>query len=131
MKIETESLYTVKTLNSGHLRVLKNLSIIESCSLLGGKLSKLCPLFGMSAIGRFHCMIKQSTNFSKLWYLFKSSVKALKPYQWAHSRGVLGPQSNILDGAFLKIGNSWNLLNIFAKRPILDAWQCSKYAPVF
>ena len=32
---------TVKPLNTGHLRVLKNLSIIETCPLLGGNLKKL------------------------------------------------------------------------------------------
>ena len=35
-------MYTVKPLNSGHLRVLKNLSDnIERCLLLGGKLKKI------------------------------------------------------------------------------------------
>ena len=73
---------TVKPLNSGHLWVLKNLNVIERCSLLGGNLKKIvtsgtkrfvrysaiqtfcpaiplfktCPLFGMSAFGRFHCI---------------------------------------------------------------------------
>ena len=48
--------YTVKPLNSGHLRVLKNLSVIERCPLLGGNfpLFKAFPLFGITAIGRFH-----------------------------------------------------------------------------
>ena len=32
---------TVKPLNSGHLRVLKNLSVIESCPLLGGNFKKI------------------------------------------------------------------------------------------
>ena len=31
---------TVKPLNSGHLRVLKNLSVIKRCPLLGGSLTK-------------------------------------------------------------------------------------------
>ena len=45
--------------------VLRNLSVIERCPLLGGNLKKIvrmiclllmaCPLFGVSAIGRFHC----------------------------------------------------------------------------
>ena len=32
---------TVKPLNSRHLRVLKNLSVIERCQLLGGNLKKI------------------------------------------------------------------------------------------
>ena len=36
---------TVKTLNSGQIRVLKNLSVIERCSLLGGNLKRIV-LFG-------------------------------------------------------------------------------------
>ena len=32
---------TVKSLNSGHLWVLKNLSVIERCPLLGGNLKKI------------------------------------------------------------------------------------------
>ena len=31
----------VKPLNSGHLRVLKNLSFIKRCSLMGGSLTKI------------------------------------------------------------------------------------------
>ena len=49
---------TVKPLNSGHLQVLKNLSAIERCLLLGGNLKRLLQLglnfssaiHGMSAI---------------------------------------------------------------------------------
>ena len=60
---------TVKPPNSGHLRVLKNLSVTERRPLLGGNLKKIvtfdstfcllfmaCPLFGMTAIKRFHCI---------------------------------------------------------------------------
>ena len=32
--------YTVKPLNSGHVQVLKSLSIIERCPLLGGNFEK-------------------------------------------------------------------------------------------
>ena len=32
---------TVKPLNSGHLQVLKNMSFIERCPLLGGNLKKI------------------------------------------------------------------------------------------
>ena len=35
---------TVKPLNSGHLRVLKNLSVIERCPLLGGNFKKIVTL---------------------------------------------------------------------------------------
>ena len=34
-------LYTMKPLNSGHLRFLKNLSVIERCPLLGGNMKKI------------------------------------------------------------------------------------------
>ena len=33
--------YTLKPLNIGHLRLLKNMSIIERCPLLGGNLTKI------------------------------------------------------------------------------------------
>ena len=42
---------TVKALNSGHLRVLKNLSVIKRCSLLGGSLTKVVT-FGTKYIVR-------------------------------------------------------------------------------
>ena len=62
----------VKPLNSEHLRVLK------ICPLLGGSLTKtvtfgtkhfcplfkVCPLFGMSAIGRFHFTNETSQKLS-------------------------------------------------------------------
>ena len=51
--------YTVKPLNSGHLPVVKNLSVIKRCPLLRGSLTKIvtfgtkhfvrylgCPLLG-------------------------------------------------------------------------------------
>ena len=51
---------TMKPLNSGHLQVLKNLSVTERCPLLGGNLylglSILSTIQGMSANGRFHCI---------------------------------------------------------------------------
>ena len=55
----------MKPLNSGYLRALKNLSVIERCPLWGGNLKKIitfvtCSLFGMSAIGRFHCNYKNT-----------------------------------------------------------------------
>ena len=57
----------MKPLNSGYLRVLKNLSVIERCPLWGGNLKKIitfvtCSLFGMSAIGRFHCNYKNTST---------------------------------------------------------------------
>ena len=53
----------MKPLKSGHLRVLKNLSVVKMCPVFGGSSTKIfkfpllkaCQLFGMSAIGRFHC----------------------------------------------------------------------------
>ena len=41
-------------LNSGHLRVLKSLSVIERCPLLGGNSKKIIT-FGTKRFGRFHC----------------------------------------------------------------------------
>ena len=80
----------VKPLNSGHLRVLKHLSVIESCPLLGGNFKKIvifgikcfvryswhlcylgCPLLGGFAV--FHCIIKSvvptlhAAHFSKTY----------------------------------------------------------------
>ena len=47
--------YTVKPLNSGHLRILKNLSVIERCSLLGGNLKKIVIL-GLNVLSAIHGM---------------------------------------------------------------------------
>ena len=43
---------TVKPLNSGHLRVLKNLSVIKRCPLLGGSLTKIVT-FGTKHFVRY------------------------------------------------------------------------------
>ena len=40
-RVTLEELNTVKPLNSRHLRVLKNLSVIERCLLLGGNFKKI------------------------------------------------------------------------------------------
>ena len=67
----------VKPLNSGHLGILKNFSVLERCPLLGENLTKIvkfgtiafcplfnaCPLFGMSAIERFHCNTRAASIF--------------------------------------------------------------------
>ena len=45
-------LNTVKPLNSGYLRVLKSLSIIERCPLLGGNLKKIVT-FGTKHFVRY------------------------------------------------------------------------------
>ena len=82
-------------------------------------------------------IIQQSTNFSKLWYSFKSSVKAFKPY---HCHKLILNNINKI-GIFQRcIQNSvnylrWrfsqkqitteNCLSIFAKRFIFDVWQGS------
>ena len=44
--------YTVKPLTSGHLRVLKNLSIIERCPVFGGNLKKIVT-FGTESFVRY------------------------------------------------------------------------------
>ena len=43
---------TVKLLNSGYLRVLKNLSVIERCPPLGGNLTKIAT-FGTKRFVRY------------------------------------------------------------------------------
>ena len=43
---------TVKSLNSGHLRVLKSLSVIKRCPLLGGSLTKILT-FGTKHFVRY------------------------------------------------------------------------------
>ena len=62
--------FTIKTLNSGHLRVLRIFFRYREVFAIGRKfkidchiwdyticpLFMACPLFGMSAIGRFHCI---------------------------------------------------------------------------
>ena len=40
-RVTLEEFNTVKPLNSRHLRVLKNLSVIERCLLLGGNFKKI------------------------------------------------------------------------------------------
>ena len=47
--------YTVKPLNSGHLRILKNLSVIKRCSLLGGN-SKKIVAFGLNILSTIQGM---------------------------------------------------------------------------
>ena len=42
----------MKPLNSGHLRVLKNVSVIERCPLLGGNLKKIVT-FGTKCFVRY------------------------------------------------------------------------------
>ena len=44
--------HTVKPLKNGHLRVLKNLSVIEKCPLLGGNLKKTVT-FGTKCFVRY------------------------------------------------------------------------------
>ena len=66
--IATEDFHTVKPLNSGHLRVLKICPLLKDVrywEVIQRRLSHLglnvlslfmaCPLFRISAIGRFHC----------------------------------------------------------------------------
>ena len=46
---------TVKPLNNGHLRVLKNLSVIKRCPLLGGSLTKIV-IFGLNILSAIEGM---------------------------------------------------------------------------
>ena len=82
-----------KPLNSRNLRILKNLSVIKSCPLLKGSLTKIVtfrtkhfvryarhvPLFGMSAIGRFHWI---KTGFIHGIITRKPSMSGSLNYQW-------------------------------------------------
>ena len=82
-----------KPLNSRNLRTLKNLSVIKSCPLLKGSLTKIVtfrtkhfvrysrhvPLFGMSAIGRFHWI---KTGFIHGIITRKPSMSGSLNYQW-------------------------------------------------
>ena len=45
-------IHTVKPLNSGHLRVLKNVSVIKRCPLLGDSLAKIV-IFGTKHFVRY------------------------------------------------------------------------------
>ena len=57
---------TVKRLNSGHLRVSKNLSVIERCPLLGGNLKKIVPFAWLSRSKEKKCV---TMNFSQKTHL--------------------------------------------------------------
>ena len=47
----TANIFTVKPLNTGHLRVLKYLSVIKRCPLLGGNFKKIFT-FGSKCFDR-------------------------------------------------------------------------------
>ena len=47
---------TVKPLNSGYLQVLKNLSVIERCPLLGGNFKKIVT-FGTKCFVCYSCHV--------------------------------------------------------------------------
>ena len=51
---------TVKPLNSGHLRVLKNLSVIKSCPLLGGCINKIVTFWTKHFVrySRYVCYLR-------------------------------------------------------------------------
>ena len=70
----------MKPLNSGHLRVLKHLHVIDRCPLMRGNLKNIVTfgskcfvrkLFGMPAIRRFNCI-------KKLFFLKKIFIAAWK-----------------------------------------------------
>ena len=82
----------MKPLNSGHLRVLKKLPVIKRCPLLGASLTdchiwdqtfstlfRTCPLFGMSAIERFHCIMLEATISS---FPSFSCFEHFREYRW-------------------------------------------------
>ena len=52
--------YTVKPLNSWHLRILKNVSVIKMCPLMGGSLTKI-SIFGTKNF------VKYIQDMSAIW----------------------------------------------------------------
>ena len=77
----------MKTLDSGHLQVLKSVSIIKRCSLLGGSLTKIvtfgtkhfCPLLKV-------CLLLGGFTVSKLkkkitYAQFLTLLQLLSPHQ--------------------------------------------------
>ena len=74
---------TVKPLNSRHLRVLKNLSIIKRCPLLGGSLIEIAT-FGTKHLVRCsrhdryleYPLLRGSTVFIFIFFIFRDRLKA-------------------------------------------------------
>ena len=67
----------MKPLNDGHLRVLKNLSIIDKCPLLGGNLKKIVT-FGTKRFVRYlGCPLLG--DFTVLLFIFKVIGKCAQP----------------------------------------------------
>ena len=73
-KSEEVRLYSKKPLNSGHLRVLKNLPVITRCPLLGGSLTKIFTL-GTKHFVRYsrHVRYLDAHYWEVSLYLYKSS----------------------------------------------------------
>ena len=67
---------TVKPLNSGHLRVLKNLSVVKRCPLLGGSLTKMVTLGTKHFVrySRYVCYWEVSLYFNQ-WFWNTTSLK--------------------------------------------------------
>ena len=74
---------TVKPLNSRHLRVLKNLSIVKRCPLLGGSLIEITT-FGTKHLVRCsrhdryleYPLLRGSTVFIFIFFIFRDRLKA-------------------------------------------------------
>ena len=104
LRVDLVKINTVKPLNSGHLRVLKNLSVIKRFPLLGGSLTKIvtfgtkhfvrysrhvrylrCPLLGDFTVNE---VLRELTGFSSLHQpaiivgLLKPANQNFKIYEW-------------------------------------------------
>ena len=112
---------TQKPLNSGHLWLLKNVSVIERCPLLGSNLKKIVtfgiyrfvryswyvrPLFGMSASGRFHCNL--INNLRKISHTKECDFKDVSVH-------IFDLSDTILFFAFSHFGLLDPLFSMYAK----------------
>ena len=72
--------HTAKPLKNGHLRVLKNLSVIERCQLLGGNLKKIVTF-------RTQCFVRYSWHVRYLGCPLLQSFTAF--FQKSHRQNAV------------------------------------------
>ena len=75
--------------------------------------------------------MKHYAPFSSNWTsmilhntIFKEQLENI----WHYVRGVFRTLPNICDEVFAKIVSGWKLLNILAKKYIINIWECPKHA---
>ena len=108
----------MKPLNSGHLRVLKNLSVIKRCRLFGGSLIKIAT-FGTKHFVRYygkknhwHLLrssksyraIKSSVTQNSKFNLPHATTQDKKNHQYVSSDKATGP--NVIPVKFIKLSTS-------------------------